>query len=108
MDAYQIGQGIQFLSHQGRLLPPSCYLSIEKIKEEAKWHESQREPQVCQIFRIRKAVAHRGEDRHDYGTIVSMDKTNRSAVVAHPQKPGNELAICDHKSKVTWAHRSTQ
>lgn len=89
--AYQVSQRIQFLPHQRRLLSPSCDLAVEEIKEKAQWHEPQCQPQVCQIFGVRKAIAHRREDGHDYGTMVSRGKARGPAAVAHPQNPGFQL-----------------
>lgn len=42
----QVGKGIQLLSHQAALLPPSSHPAIKKIEEQAKRQECQRPPQV--------------------------------------------------------------
>src|SRR5690349_14035337 len=43
---YQICERVEFLAHERRLLPPTGYLAVEKVKKEAEGHEAKGQPEV--------------------------------------------------------------
>lgn len=63
---YQVCKRIEFLAHQGRLLPPSSYLPIHEIEEEAEGHESKSSPEVAIVICFTQAVSHRRQYGHDW------------------------------------------
>lgn len=81
---HQIRQRIQLRAHQTTLLPPPCDLAIEKVEEQPKRHEAQREPEVERARGV-DAVPHGGGDGHEaaeavhegdeVGEVVGADQT---------------------------------
>jgi hypothetical protein len=67
---HEICQGVQLCAHQATLSPPSCNHSVEEVKQHAKRHECQSDPQVACLVGGTEAVAHGELDRHDAAEAV--------------------------------------
>lgn len=49
---HQIGQRVEFLAHQARLISPPSNLPIHEVEEQAKWYEGQRRVQIAVVTRV--------------------------------------------------------
>lgn len=79
---YQIRQRVQLLAHHTALLPPTRYLAIHEIEEQAEGEEGKRVVEVSLVGGVAKAVPQRGEEGEN---TAKTWKSSKSVSILFPR-----------------------
>jgi hypothetical protein len=101
----EVGERIEFLTHERGLAPPACDFAVHEVEEEAEGDEGEREVEVGVVEGVGlRAVAERGEDGHyaaEAWTVKLLASNLQYASFSHCSIPLRKI-ICVYRNVGTY------